>query len=186
MKSRIAWIGLLVLGFGTVACVGQAKGPAASPSRSNDGSSGALAVVSDPGTSAPSPRPLNAVGDIASVSRSNPGAAASAALKLCGVDRIGIEHVARMGEIPSARDAARYVPLRGVEPELQTDASAWLIVFSGKINLGHAYWAQDPICAVIDGTPTMFEPGPYGRGDTTEVPPTPQAPPTLPLPALTP
>ncbi len=138
----------------------------------------------------PTSVPPSAAGDapmaIQAVSRSNPTPEAAAALQSCGVARIGIEHVAQMGLVASARDAVRYVPIRGVEPELQTDAAVWLVVFSGRIDLGRGYWAEDPVCAVIGGTPTMFEPGPYGRGDTTEVPPTPRTNPTETLPALAP
>jgi hypothetical protein len=184
MTRRLALVGLLALGGISAACVSQAGGMGPASNSASQG--GPLVAVPQASSAAPSTAALGAVTAIAPVSRSNPSLEAAAALKLCGVNRIGIDHVAQMGEIPSARDAARYVPLHGIEPELQTSGSAWLIVFSGKIDLGHAYWAQDPICAVIDGTPTFFEPGPYGRGDTTEVPPTPPIQPTQPLPTLAP
>ena len=184
MTRRLALVELLALGAISAACVSQAGGISPASSSAPDG--GPPVAVPQASAAAPSTAALGAATTIAPVSRSNPSLEAAAALKLCGVSRIGIDRVAQMGEIPSARDAAQYVRLRGIEPELQTSGPAWLIVFSGKINLGHAYWAQDPICAVIDGAPTFFEPGPYGRGDTTEVPPTPPTEPTRPLPALAP
>ena len=177
MTRRLALVGLLALGAISAACVSQAGGISPASSSAPDGGP-PVAVPQASAAAPPLPRPYRC--------RQRTFVEAAAALKLCGVSRIGIDRVAQMGEIPSARDAAQYVRLRGIEPELQTSGPAWLIVFSGKINLGHAYWSQDPICAVIDGAPTFFEPGPYGRGDTTEVPPTPPTEPTRPLPALAP
>ena len=181
MHRRTHWVGLVLAAICT-ACVGQAG--------ASDPASEVPTHATLPLPAAATPAQSIAVVDevvaVEPVSRSNPSDEAQAAMKLCGVDRIGIEHVTQMGEIASARDAARYVGLWGAEPELQTDAAAWLIVFSGKIDLGRGYWAQDPVCAVIAGTPTMFEPGPYGRGDTTEIPPTPETQPTEALPALAP
>ncbi len=90
-------------------------------------------------------------------------------MKLCGADRSGLDHVAGMGEILSARDAANYADLAGVEPEIQSDGPAWVIVFAGRLDLGHGYWADDPICVVVDGVPHTFAPHAHGRGDVTTV-----------------
>jgi hypothetical protein len=184
MTRRLALAGLLALGATSASCVGGAGGISPASSSAPDGRSSV--AVPQASAAAPSTAALGPVTTVAPVSRSNPTLEAAPAMKLCGVSRIGIDHVAQMGEIPSARDAAQYVHLFGIEPELQTTGPAWLIVFNGKINLGRAYWAQDPICAVIDGAPIFFEPGPYGRGDTTKVPPTPPTQPAQPLPALAP
>src|SRR5437762_247894 len=106
MTRRLALAGLLALGAISASCVAGAGG--ISPARSAPASA-----------AAPSTAALGAVTTIAPVSRSNPSLEAAAAMKLCRVSRIGIDRVAQMGEIPSARDAAQYVHLFGIEPELQ-------------------------------------------------------------------
>jgi hypothetical protein len=121
------------------------------------------------------------------VSATSPSADARAALEACGAYARGLDTVAAMGEIPSARLAPTYVPLWGVEPEIQTDSPAWIVVFNGRIELGRGYWAEDPVCVVIGGVATTFMPGPYGRGDERTDPPSPPSGgPTRSLPPLAP
>jgi hypothetical protein len=120
------------------------------------------------------------------VSRSSPSREAAAALKACGATGGRIANVAGMGHIPAARLAADYVELWGVEPELQSDDPAWIIAFKGRVDLGRGYWADDPICVVVDGHATTFAPSTSGRGDRTETAPPPPSRTRTGLPALLP
>lgn len=148
----------------------------------------------DPGTQAPSVEPVAPVSPerpvdatLAAVSRSNPGAAASEVLDLCYVDAFGVDAIAGMAEVPRARDLPMYVNLVGVEPEIRTDAPAWVISFRGKVTLPRGLgWAIDPTCVVIDGERTLFLTGPHGRGDNQVDPLPVPNPPTLALPPLAP
>ena len=65
--------------------------------------------------------------------------------------------VAGMGLVPHARDVPEYAYLWGMEPEIQTDRPAWVIQLAGRVNFG-AGWADDPVCIVVDGKPTIFAP----------------------------
>jgi hypothetical protein len=42
-------------------------------------------------------------------------------------------------------------------------------MFTGRIDLGHGYWADDPVCVVVDGAAHTFAPDASGRGDVTSV-----------------
>ena len=163
---------ILILGvFGATvaACSSPVAGPSSPPP--------AAAV---PASAPPAAKAIDAV------SLSAPSPDAAAALKACGTDRVGIDRVAQIGEIPSARLAPDYVELWGVEPEIQTDAPAWIIVYSGRISLGRGIWAEDPFCLVINGRATFFAPHEQGRGDRSLTPPTLPTKPTLVLPTPAP
>jgi hypothetical protein len=66
-----------------------------------------------------------------------------------------------MGLVPRARDVPRYARMFGTEPELQTDAPAWVIQLVGRIDY-REYWANNPVCVVIDGRSWIFAPEAYG------------------------
>ncbi len=86
--------------------------------------------------------------------------------------------------VPHAIDVPRYTYLWGIEPEIQTDAPAWVIQFNGKIALRRG-WAIDPVCVVIDGTPFTYAPKQYFDGSKVVTPSNPSKP-TLALPPLAP
>jgi len=89
-----------------------------------------------------------------------------------------------MGLVPHARDLPRYTWLWGTEPEIQTDAPAWAIQFTGKVTL-RGGWAMDPVCVVIGDTPLMFNPKEYSYNGKVVTPPNPSTP-TSTLPPLAP
>jgi hypothetical protein len=98
---------------------------------------------------------------VAAISRSEPGTEALAALSACHVpDQYPLEEVTRMGFIPHASDARQYVRLTGREPELATDAPAWLVEFAGPIPqpMSGENWF-DAVCAVVDGNGGFFATG---------------------------
>ena len=134
--------------------------------------------------------------DLAAVSRSNPDASASAALDKCTITdskgefgangALGIDIVVGMGLVPHARDAAKYVRLVGIEPEIQTDDPAWFIATKGPIQIPPGPKMWDATCAVIDDVATWFITGDYEDGGDIVTPPPLANPPTLTLPALAP
>jgi hypothetical protein len=82
---------------------------------------------------------------------------AEAALKMCFVPW---GQIAGIGLVPHARDAWWYVPLSGREPEIQTDAPAWLIQVRGPLQAPlDPEIAVDPTCVVIAGQYTLFGTG---------------------------
>jgi hypothetical protein len=101
------------------------------------------------------------VTSIEPVSLSNPSPEAAAALRICQVDTIGPDMVSGMGRIPEARDAVRYVPLTGLEPEIQTDAPAWIVTFNGEVPMPKSgeIWI-DPTCIVVGGGGGLYATGP--------------------------
>lgn len=120
------------------------------------------------------------------VSRSNPGPEAGAILDLCGAAGFDLAGISGMAKVAHARDLPRYVRLTGREPEIQTDAPAWVVAYSGRMTLPRALgWAEDPICVVIDGERTVFLTGRHGRGDV-ESEPLPVPGPPFSLPPLAP
>lgn len=137
-------------------------------------------------TSEATPPPGSA---IAPVSRSNPTSEQAEIIQLCLNEIIAIEQVDRMGLVPSARDLPRYVPLTGREPQIQTDAPAWVIQFKGEIPmlLAGEVWI-DPICVVINGERGYFATGPVRNLDTgaLHTPEVPANPPDRALPTLAP
>lgn len=134
----------------------------------------------------PSTPAVVSTGEVTAVSRSAPSAEAAEAMKLCGVDRYGADRVTGMGQVASAGDVANYVEVYGVEPELKTTSPAWVVTFKGRIDLGRGYWADDPVCVVIDGHPTVFMPHLSGRGDQFYSAPPVRNRPTDQLPPLAP
>lgn len=112
----------------------------------------------------PSPPPLpTAPVDpaIEPVSRTHPSREAAAALKTCGVIGRRLDQVAGVGRVEHATDVKRYARMFGTEPELKTDAPAWVIQFEGRVDYA-GYWADNPVCVVIDGRPSTFAPEAYG------------------------
>lgn len=138
--------------------------PASAPSNAG--------TTNDPGASdsesLPPVRPLPSAPideTITPVSKSNPGPAAAAALKACGVDRPSrLSSIAGMGLVDHARDVPRYARMFGTEPQLNTDAPAWVVQLAGRIDYAQR-WADNPVCVVIDGQPWTFAPEAYGGPD---------------------
>ncbi len=135
--------------------------PASAPS-----SAGTTNDPEGSGSATPPPvRPLPSApidGTIEPVSRSNPDPAAADALKGCGVDRPPrLDSVVGMGRVQRARDIPRYARMFGTEPELQTDAPAWVVQLAGRIEYA-GYWADNPVCVVIGNQHWTFAPEAYG------------------------
>jgi hypothetical protein len=77
------------------------------------------------------------------------------AIDVC-VQIFGVEDVKGMGRIPRARDAYKYAPLKGTNPDLQNDRPAWIVAFTGMLDLPRGTeLARDPLCVL-----TELEPGP--------------------------
>ena len=136
-------------------------------------------------------RPIDA--SIEPVSRSKPSREAQAALNACGANGpkgVGVTDqfaIVGMGLVAHARDVPEYVDLWGGEPEIQTDDPAWVIQMGGRVDLGGGTsWADDPVCVVVDGRPTIFSPRTSGTATESHIPPTPPGSPTRALPALAP
>jgi hypothetical protein len=157
---------------------------------------------------APTPLPSMAVeptqptGDIAPVSISHPSAGAKAAFHKCLVGDIGgsgmyaYDLVAGMGQIPSASDLYRYIPLTGREPELKRHDPVWVIQFTGDFPMrggaspGPAHdeiWI-DPACIVMSDTSGFYGVGPTRMDGSSVVttPEPPRVPPDRKLPPLIP
>ena len=99
---------------------------------------------------------------ITPVSLSHPPSGAAEALRICQVgDLIGADVVSGFGEVPHARDAVRYSNLTGAEPELRTDAPAWLVQVRGEVPMltSGEVWI-DPTCIVVDGNGGWYATGP--------------------------
>ena len=124
------------------------------------------------------------------VSASNPSAEARKVLIACQVlDIFGLGSVGGMGKIAHGRDAVRYVWLAGVEPEIQTDAPAWLITFRGDIpmpKIGEVW--VDPTCFYANGEAGFFATGPVKNVSTGQLftPLPAKSPPDRALPPLAP
>jgi hypothetical protein len=105
-----------------------------------------------------------AAGDIPPVSASKPGAAAADAMAKCHVgdgDTVSITQVTGMGQIPSAADLPRYVPLTGREPQLHDPGPAWVIQIEGDVRQKNGEVWTNPTCVV---TSTIF--GYFATGPT--------------------
>jgi hypothetical protein len=157
---------VVLLGLVTAACVGAL--PAPTPRLSGDASGGTETVrvtnEEAPG-SAPSAGSSFAVDSrVEPISLANPPAAAATAFEICRVGdwvaRYGPEVISGAGRIDRARDAVRYVPLTGREPEIQTDDPAWIIQFRGEIRVDWSLVFTDPVCIVVDGTGGFHGTGP--------------------------
>ena len=76
------------------------------------------------------------------------------------LDSFGLGSVGGMGKIAHGRDAVKYVWLAGIEPQIQTDAPAWLIAFRGDIpmpKIGEVW--VDPTCFYANGEAGFFATG---------------------------
>lgn len=108
---------------------------------------------------------------IAPVSVSDPSAEAAEALRLCQVlDNYGSAKISGMGKIAHARDAVRYAAFTGLEPEIKTDAPAWLVTFKGELAMpmSREIWI-DPTCIVVGGSPMFYATGPVRSTETGAV-----------------
>lgn len=130
-------------------------------------------------------RPVDAT--LGVVSASAPSSNAAEAMRLCGVDDSRLNSVAGMAQIP-ANPAKQYVPLVGVEPELQVTDAAWVIAFTGDMPIGRmGDIAKNPVCVVIGDEPIFFMPeGFRDIAGNWHAPVPPQTPPRLALPPLAP
>lgn len=153
---------------------------------------GALPAASD-SPSAPAPAP----GALAAVSRSKPGADASAALDACSLTDttgrfgtngpLGIGLAVAMGLVPHAADVPKYAPFDGTEPELQSDSPAWVIRTKGVVSLPLAPDMIDPTCVVVNGVATWFSTGSIEQPDgSMKTARPPKNAPIYGLPSLTP
>jgi hypothetical protein len=112
---------------------------------------------------------------------------ATAAFAACYGDYFGPQTVTGMALIAHARNAGLYVPVRGQEPELATDAPAWIVTFGGRLELPRGMgWTDDPVCVVVDGQPYFYIVGARGKGDTMTSPRPYLDPPKFALPSLAP
>jgi hypothetical protein len=98
---------------------------------------------------------------IDAVSLSDPSPEAADALRICRVLDFGADKVSGMGRIDKARDAVRYATFTGTEPEIRTDAPAWLVAFGGEIPMPMSgeIWI-DPTCIVVGGDGGFYATGP--------------------------
>ena len=194
MRTRL--VGLALLGILGAACtVGPGDPVDGSPPESANptptptlASTASPATASQPGTTSGTGLPVDP--SIEPVSLSDPSSEAADALRVCQVlDNIGADKVSGMGRISHARDAVRYAPLTGVEPEIQTDAPAWLVTFKGEVPMPMSgeIWI-DPTCVVVGGDGGFYATGAVKilSSDVTVTPlPTKQKP-DLALPPLLP
>ena len=148
-------LGLLVIALAIVA-IGCSVGTSstASPNGSSTTTlTSAPSVVPETSvafTAAPVGPPVDP--SVAPVSRSHPSVDAQQALTVCQVVTIGIDKITGMGLISAANRAPEYAPLTGLEPEIASDASAWMVQFSGEVPqpMSGETWI-DPVCVVISG-----------------------------------
>lgn len=115
---------------------------------------------------------------------------AASVLQICQVlDNIGTDRVAGMGKIDHARDAVHYAWLTGLEPEIQTDAPAWVVAFKGEVPMPMSgeVWV-DPTCIVVDGDGGFYATGPVRilASGVTVTPPPARVKPDRALPPLLP
>jgi hypothetical protein len=110
---------------------------------------------------------------IAPISRSDPSPAAKQAMDACQIDAES-DAVAGAGLVPSANRVREYAGLTGREPELATSNPAWVFQISGPVPqlLAGETWL-DPICVVVDGTPSWFATGEVLLGNGATVTPLP-------------
>ena len=170
---------LLLEGAILLGLAGCVSGPGATGSSGPSGSTADLAL-------GVSPPPVDT--SIAPVSLSNPSPEARQVLDLCQVTPDHVNAVAGMGQIPHARDATHYAGLVGVEPQIQTDAPAWIVQLRGPIDfrIANQTWI-DPVCIVVNGAQLFYAVGPTRSDiDGTISTPLPAAPPDRSLPPLAP
>jgi hypothetical protein len=115
-----------------------------------------------------SPTGLPVDPSIEPVSLAHPSPESAEALRICQVNEgIGADQVSGMGRIDHARNAIRYVPLTGREPEIQTDAPAWIVTFTGEVPMPKSgeIWI-DPTCIVVGGGGGIYATGPVENSST--------------------
>lgn len=162
---------MLVSGLAAIVVLAAACSRAGQGSPSVDASAADALATSDPGLRA--------------VSLSESYGDSADAMALCGVG----EHrdlVSGAAHVMHAKDLPKYVRLSGNEPEIQTDAPAWVVAYQGVVRLPvrglrYAYVDQiDPTCVVIDGESSWFTTGEIRNPDGTVIEPS-----LLPAPAGT-
>lgn len=109
---------------------------------------------------------------------------AKTALELCGLLDY-MDYVAGIGRIDRARDAVKYAPFYGTEPDLRTDAPAWVITTKGEVPL-RGVLAVEPTCVVVDDEAAWLLTGGANKDGKFQPPLEPQVSPTLRLPPLEP
>lgn len=128
------------------------------------------------------------------VSRSDPNPDASQALDACWITDsegqleavFGLDAVAGMAQVIDARDVPKYVPLWGVEPDLQTSDPVWVIRLRGE-QVFPTFKLRDPTCIVIRGVKNWFSTGANNVGGPwRDDPAPPSGQPQLRLPPLDP
>jgi hypothetical protein len=163
MSIRLA--ALTLLGILAAACTANPGQLASSSAKSASTAPSPRASSSANALASPAARPVTELpvdASIEPVSLSDPSSEAADALRICQVgDTIGSEMVSGMGRIDHARDAVRYVSLTGLEPEIQTDAPAWIVTFKGEVPMPKSgeIWA-DPTCIVVKGDGGFYATGP--------------------------
>lgn len=94
-------------------------------------------------------------------SLTHPSAMAAQALSQCNAAQFGLDRIAAMGLVPTARQVSSYAPLTGREPELQGATPAFVIQFRGpipQVKYNGETWI-DPICVVVDGDSGFYATG---------------------------
>jgi hypothetical protein len=149
LKAPTKWVAVAAIAVagctGVAAPVTEMPGSAATPS--------APTQTIDTSTAPP-------LSEVAPVSGSQPSAGAADAFAKCHIgDMILISRVTAMGQIASAKNLARYIPLSGREPQLKEDGPAWVIQIRGDVpQPGGEVWT-DPTCVVTQGEFGWFATG---------------------------
>jgi hypothetical protein len=154
--------------------------PSSAPASAPDRATAPVALVSPsapptptesfaaPTPALPTPPPAPPVDPtITPISRSQPTAAARAALTACGAYERGLDKVARAGRVPHVRDLTSYTLLSPKAPELKLhpDEPAWVVEFQGEFaELRSGEGWIDETCVVIRGMQ-----GFYGTGPTRDL-----------------
>jgi hypothetical protein len=159
-SPRSRWMPAVIVLAAAVVVVGAAVVMGSRPRPSDLASASPTPPAGSPSEIAATGLPVDT--SIEPVSLSHPSPEAAEALRICQVNEgIGADQVSGMGRIPHARDAFRYVPLTGLEPEIQTDAPAWIVTFTGEVPMPKSgeIWI-DPTCIVVGGGGGMYATGP--------------------------
>lgn len=195
MNARVGALTLLgVLVLACTAAPGQsistaATSDSAKPDPSSPVPASPISVASAGSSGTPlTERPVDP--SVEPVSLTHPSSEAADALQICQIsDTIGANLVSGMGRINHARDAVRYAWLTGVEPEIQTDAPAWIATFKGEVPMpmNGEIWV-DPTCIVVSGDGGFYATGPVKilSSDVTVTPLPAKQKPDLALPPLLP
>jgi hypothetical protein len=103
-------------------------------------------------------------------------------------DMVPIEKVIGMGQISSAKDLYRYIPLTGREPQLREEGPAWIIQMLAELPQpgSNEVWI-DPTCVVTQDDFGYFATAPVRNATGTLLTPeAPAIPPDRKLPPLAP